>query len=172
MHRTERDEHRAHRNRRSHLARGSGSSGGGLSARGATSRRSLRRIMTIRAGRTAAEGRRGFLSRGAVHRVYGEVPPQPRILLRVWLPALSLRIPAKCPGKSGAGRQASGAREEDRRLTPDARHLVPRVPVVSAFGPVIGWTHAGVADRRHALDVLDAVFHRNRQAQRRAVLPR
>lgn len=141
MHRSQLDEHRALRNRRRDLARAAGESRGRVSARRAPRRRSSRRIIAMRARRRrTAQGRRGFLPRRTVRSVHGRIPPETRVLLRVWVPALPLRI------QKGA-----------------ARTSVTGVPVVSAFGPEIGWANAGIADRRHALDVLDAVFHRNRK---------
>ena len=145
MHRSQLDEHRALRNRRGDLARAAGQSRGRVSARRAPRGRSSRRIIAMRAGRKriarTAQGRRGFLPRRTVRSVHGEVPPETRVLLRVWVPSLPLRI------QKGA-----------------ARTSVTGVPVVSAFGPEVGWSRVCVADRRHALDVLDAVFHRNRKS--------
>src|ERR1051326_370941 len=44
------------------------------------------------------------------------------------------------------------------------------VPVVALLGPVIGGPLPHVTDLPNALNVLDAVFHRDDESQRRAVL--
>src|SRR5580658_2954087 len=61
---------------------------------------------------------------------------------------------------------------ETRLLEERCRESMARVPVVAALGPVIGGTLVGEHDRADAFDVFDAVFDRNRQAQRRPMFER
>src|SRR5258705_12497605 len=49
---------------------------------------------------------------------------------------------------------------------------VSRIPVVSSLGPVVGGTFVGIRDLSDPLDVLNAIFYRNDETQRRTEFQR